>query len=359
MLKLPGLIDPHVHMREPGATHKEDWDSGTQAALAGGFTTVLAMPNTKPPVVDEETLALALDAAAKKARCDYGQYLGAGADNAASAAELAPRCAGLKMYLDQTYGPLRLDDMTLWMEHFANWPAAAPVVVHAEGRSIAAALLVAGLFAHPVHIAHVARREEITLIRAAKEKGQPVTCEVGPHHLFLSQADLVENGGRLAGGRGEVRPRLASPDDQSALWENLEFIDCFATDHAPHTLEEKDSPNPPPGFPGLETALPLLLTAVHAGRLSVEDIVARCYTNPRRIFHLPEQPETWVEVDLDASEAIRTSGAFTRSAWTPFEGMPVRGRVSRVVLRGQTAYENGTVLAPMGYGKNVKLLPNL
>ena len=138
MLRLPGLIDPHVHMREPGATHKEDWDSGTQAALAGGFTTVLAMPNTKPPIVDAETLDLALDAAARKARCDYAQYLGAGPENAASARSLAPRSAGLKMYLDQTYGPLRLDDMTLWMEHFANWPAESPIVAHAEGRSIAA-----------------------------------------------------------------------------------------------------------------------------------------------------------------------------------------------------------------------------
>src|SRR5512147_1244928 len=99
MIKLPGLIDPHVHMREPGATHKEDWDTGTQAALAGGFTTVLAMPNTKPPITDAETLDLALDAAAKKAHCDYGQYVGAGPDNAATAPALAPRAAGLKMYL--------------------------------------------------------------------------------------------------------------------------------------------------------------------------------------------------------------------------------------------------------------------
>src|SRR5512146_2246965 len=146
MLRLPGLIDPHVHMREPGATHKEDWDSGTQAALAGGFTTVLAMPNTQPPITDAATLTLALDAAAYKARCDYAQYLGAGPDNADSAPALAPRTAGLKMYLDQTYGPLRLDDMTLWMEHFARWPAGSPIVAHAEGRSMAAVLEVAQIY---------------------------------------------------------------------------------------------------------------------------------------------------------------------------------------------------------------------
>src|SRR5512142_2857408 len=121
MLRLPGLIDPHVHMREPGATHKEDWDSGTAAALAGGFTSVLAMPNTRPPITDADTLALVEQAAAAKARCDYGLYLGAGPDNPQAAAGLARRAAGLKMYLDQTYGPLRLDDLTLWMAHFAAW----------------------------------------------------------------------------------------------------------------------------------------------------------------------------------------------------------------------------------------------
>lgn len=354
MLRLPGLIDPHVHMREPGATHKEDWDSGTQAALAGGFTAVLAMPNTRPPITDAETLALALEAAGRKARCDYAQYLGAGPDNARSAAALAPRAAGLKMYLDQTYGPLRLDDMTLWMEHFAAWPADQPIVAHAESRSMAAVMLVAQIYDRPVHIAHVALREEILLIRAAKERGLKVTCEVGPHHLFLSQADLTENGGRLAGARGEVRPRLAKPEDQQALWENLAYIDCFATDHAPHTLAEKDGPNPPPGFPGLETALPLLLTAVHAGRLSVEDIVLRCCTNPRRIFHLPEQPETWIEVDPEASWQILAERTFTRSAWTPFEGQPVKGRVTRVVLRGQAAFEDGLIRAEPGSGRNMK-----
>ena len=133
MVRLPGLIDPHVHMREPGATHKEDWDSGTQAALAGGFTTVLAMPNTHPPIIDAETLDLALNAPAQKARCDYGAVSSAPARKMPHSARLlAASTAGLKMYLDQTYGPLRLDEMTLWMDHFANWPADSPIVAHAE-----------------------------------------------------------------------------------------------------------------------------------------------------------------------------------------------------------------------------------
>ncbi len=347
---LPGLIDPHVHLREPGATHKEDWDSGTAAALAGGFTALLAMPNTQPPITDAATLSIALEAARQKARCDYAQYLGAGADNLAALSQLAPGAAGLKMYLDQTYGPLRLDDMTLWMEHFARWPRHLPVVAHAEGRTLAAVILVAALHDRPVHIAHVSTREEILLIRRAKERGVKVTCEVTPHHLFLSDEDIPS----LGVGRSEVRPRLATPTDRAALWENLEVIDCFATDHAPHTLQEKDSPNPPPGFPGLETALPLLLTAVKEGRLTLEDVVLRMYTNPQRIFALPPQPETWVEVDEDAVWEISAAELHTRSAWTPFEGWKARGRVRRVVLRGREVFRDGQVLAPTGYGRNLR-----
>lgn len=350
MIQLPGLIDPHVHMREPGAEHKEDWDSGTAAALAGGFTLVLAMPNTRPPVTDISSLEAALNAAQSKARCDYAQYLGAGADNTLSAASLAPRTAGLKMYLDQTFGPLRLDNMNDWLAHFERWPVSSPLVVHAEGRSIAAAILMAYISKRPVHIAHVTLREEIQVIRAARERGLPVTCEVTPHHLFLSNDDIAQIGER----RAEVRPRLASPDDVQALWENLAYIDCFASDHAPHTLAEKDGEKAPPGFPGLETSLPLLLTAVHAGRLTLDDIILRCHTNPRRIFHLPKQPDTWVEVDPDARWEVRANQAFTRCGWTPFEGTPVTGRVERVVLRGQEAFHAGQVLTQPGSGQNVR-----
>jgi carbamoyl-phosphate synthase/aspartate carbamoyltransferase/dihydroorotase len=350
MIRLPGLIDPHVHFREPGATHKEDWDSGTSAALAGGFTQVLAMPNTQPPVTDAETLQLALSAAHQKARCDYAQYIGAGVDNVESAPLLASQAAGLKLYLDQTFGPLRLDQMSLWRQHLAAWRRSRPVVAHAEGRTLAAVILMAALCDRPLHLAHVSTREEILIIRAAKEKGFKITCEVTPHHLFLCDADLPS----LGSSRGEVRPQLATSADREALWQNLEVIDCFASDHAPHTLAEKDGTNPPPGFPGLETALPLFLTAVSEGRLSLEDIVARCVTNPRRIFNLPEGPETWIEVDPQSKWEIKAANTFTRCAWTPFEGYPVCGRLVRTVLRGQEAYRDGKLLVNPGFGRNIR-----
>lgn len=360
MLNLPGLIDPHVHLREPGGTHKEDFDSGTCAALAGGVTMVLAMPNTKPPVFDASTLDLALGAAKGKARCDYAQFIGAGPYNADSAAVLADKAAALKMYLDTTYGELRLDDMTQWMPHFEKYPMEYPIVVHAEGRTMAAAILFAAIYDRPVHIAHVSLAEEVLLIKAAKEKGIKVTCEVCPHHLFLTlpppnpAPNSLDLGPGKGGGRMEVRPRLATQKDVDALWENLDVIDCFATDHAPHTLAEKDSENPPPGFPGLETALPLWLTAAGDGRLTMDDIILRMHVNPRRIFNLPEQPGTWVEVDENAEYEIKAENLFTRCGWTPFEGWKVRGRVKKVVLRGRTAFEDGRILVQKGYGRNVR-----
>jgi carbamoyl-phosphate synthase / aspartate carbamoyltransferase / dihydroorotase len=349
-MQLPGLVDLHVHMREPGALHKEDWDSGTAAALAGGFTTVLAMPNTKPPVTDRDSLELALASAREKARCDYAQFLGAGADNIGQARVLAHLAAGLKMYLDQTYGPLRLDNMSDWMAHFAAWPASLPIAAHAEGRSLAAVILMAAIFDRPIHLCHVSKQEEILLIRAAKEKGLKVTCEVTPHHLFLTKEDIST----LGEGVSEVRPRLAEPSDRDALWKNLDVIDCFATDHAPHTQAEKESQDPPPGFPGLETALPLLLNAVFEGRLSLDDLVLRLHTNPRQIFKLPEQPETYIEVDPHQTWEIRAEETYTRCGWTPFEGWKVRGRLRTVTLRGQEVYRNGKVLAIPGYGKDLR-----
>lgn len=352
MLRLPGLIDPHVHLREPGATHKEDWSSGTAAALAGGFTAVLAMPNTAPPICDEETLSLSLTLASQKAHCDYAQFVGAGADNASKLPPLAGKAAGLKLYLDQTYGPLRLTDQAAWRKHFETWPFDKPLCLHAEGETLAAVLKLAVEMNRPIHFCHVSRKDEILLIRAAKERGAAVTCEVTPHHLFLSEEDISA----IGSGRSEVRPRLASLADQQALWDNLDIVDCFASDHAPHTLAEKDGVSPPPGFPGLETALPLFITAIQAGRLKLEQLITHCYTNPKRIFGLQDQPETWVEVDENAVWHIRAADLHTRAGWTPFEGHQVQGRVTRVVLRGQEVFKDGQVLSQPGFGRNLRAI---
>ncbi|XP_063727618.1 multifunctional protein CAD-like isoform X2 [Symsagittifera roscoffensis] len=375
IITLPGLIDVHVHMREPGAAYKEDWASGTAAALAGGITMLVAMPNTKPSVVDLSSLEKAFHCASKNARCDFALFIGATETNAGLIPALTKSTAlgimedgsgdkkplqvtgsAVKMYLNDTYSTLKLSNMSDWMKHFELCPRDLPLCVHAEGHTMGSAILLAEMFDRHVHICHVSTKDEIEIIKLAKSRNLKVTCEVCPHHLFLSRDQLEDKGGAccmLKGGRQEVRPRLATNVDQEALWNNLDVIDCFATDHAPHTPEEKDSANAPPGFPGLETMLPLLLTAVHQGRLTIEQLVNKLHHAPKQIFNLSEQSKTFVEVDFDHEWTIPKAMTYSKAKWTPFEGMKVKGAVRRVVLRGEVACIDGVVVAKPGFGKHV------
>eukprot|EP00092_Neocalanus_flemingeri_P024222 GFUD01026270.1.p1 GENE.GFUD01026270.1~~GFUD01026270.1.p1 ORF type:complete len:2226 (-),score=685.36 GFUD01026270.1:76-6753(-) len=351
IVRLPGLIDTHVHLREPGAVHKEDLSTGTAAALAGGVTMVCPMPNTNPSIVDETTLSLVKELARNKAYCDYAIMIGASADNFDKIPALSSQVAGLKMYLNDTFTTLRMDSVSDWIKHFEHWPRNAPLCVHAEGRTTAAAILLATLHDRPLHVCHVARREEIEVIKIAKARGLPITCEVCPHHLFLCEDDIE----RLGENKAQVRPMLVSKDDQQALWDNMDIIDCIATDHAPHTLAEKTSSKPPPGFPGLETMLPLMLTAVNDGRLTLEDLEQKMHHNQRRIFGLPEQPDTYIEVDMDQEWTIADKPLHSKAGWTPFAGMKVKGALRRVILRGEVAFIDGKVLVKPGFGQDVRL----
>ena len=240
---------------------------------------------------------------------------------------------------------------------FETWPYNIPIVAHAENHTVASILCLAEIYSRSVHIAHVARRNEILLIRAAKEKGLPVTCEVTPHHLFLHHGNtqFIVNTYGYAEGFRYVKPELQTIDDCQALWDNIDIIDCIATDHAPHTREEKsNAKNPPPGFSGLQTALPLMLTAVNNGKLTLEQLIEKMYTNPKRIFNLPDQgDDTFVEIDIERQWIIDDKFLLSKSAWTPFIGMTVRGAVHRVVLHNEVVFVDGQVLAEQGSGKNI------
>ena len=381
-LRLPGLVDAHVHLREPGYTQKEDLHSGTCAALAGGVTTVLDMPNTVPPTSTPEQLQEKVNLARSKAVCDVGLFVGATVADADAYLPAATRACGLKIYVNETFGSLRIEELGLLHRLFRTWAARAdeldgwrhaaspgsslgPIAVHAEEFMLPVCLTLSHLYDLPLHIVHVSRRSEIELIRAAKEKGILVTCEATPHHLFLTEEEFNRGGNRF-----DMRPKLATPDDVAALWENLEVIDIFATDHAPHTLSEKgmqrqgeseeegeksDSAHaahePLPGVPGVETMLPLLLTAVDAGRLELDDLLLRCFRNPRRIYCLPEQHQTWIEVETDTVYELSDERTRARCGWTPFAGRQVVGRVEKVVLRGQPVFDGERVLAAPGSGR--------
>ncbi len=346
--KLPGLIDIHVHLRDLDSSHKEDFRTGTAAALAGGVVAVLDMPNTIPPTVNRKTLHQKAKIASEKALCDFGLYLGATSENAAECAELSHHVAGLKIYFSETYGPLRLEKLPSLMSHFRKWPAEKPLAVHAEGFSMAAVIALAQVYDRSVHICHVSKKAEIQLIREAKEKGVKITCEVTPHHLFLTQAD-EERLGSLA----FMKPSLGTEEDRAALWDNLPVVDVIASDHAPHTLVEKGSSDAPPGVPGLETTLPLLLTAVAEGRLSLQRLVELMHTNPVRIYRLRTFEDSWVEVDLKARYTLTNAMLKTKCGWTPFEGMKVQGRIQRVYLHGVEAYADGKVMVSPGFGRSL------
>ena len=378
LLVLPGLVDVHVHLREPGAEHKEDLTSGTQAALAGGITTVLGMPNTSPPITDAASLSRVTALAQRKAVCDFGFFLGATSDNAAEAATLSD-AVGLKMYMGSSTGSLLVDEFGDQYAHFQTYPPERPIAVHAEDEAAvhwfarrgqrrpalcaaletARALVFAEHLNRRVHVCHLSTTHELELVRAAKARGVPVTCEVTPHHLFLTD----EAEWRLA-ARVKMNPPLRSPSDVDSLWKHLSRIDAIASDHAPHTLEEKKVglADAPAGVPGLETMLPLMLTAANQGRLLLSDVVRLTSNGPAEIFGLahkghvaPGYDADLVLVDYEARWTIKEDKLWTKCGWSPFAGRRVKGRVERVYLRGRLAYADGQVLVEPGYGQAVEI----
>ncbi len=379
---LPGLIDAHVHVREPGATAKEDWESASRAALAGGVTTILDMPNNDPPTIDAGRVREKLDLAKRSSVCDFGVYLGATASNVGLAARLSKEIVGLKIYLGSTTGSLLLDDWRLLYEHLRATPATMPVVVHAEdeeclkvfaGSSVddhdrnrpglCAELAVAHIIAaaraagRGAHVAHVSTPAELRAIAAARAVVPDLTCEVCPHHLFLTADDAA----RL-GGWGKVNPPLRPAADVLDLWTELGTVDLVATDHAPHTLQEKGQSfaDAPSGFPGLETMLSLLLLGVKHGRVGLPRVASLTSAGPARLFRLQGKgvlaagyDADIVAVDPAAQWQVEGHRLQTKSRWSPFDGWRLPGRPVSVWRRGEHVVDAGQVRASPGSGRPV------
>ncbi len=345
-LVLPGLIDAHVHLREPGATHKEDIASGTSAALAGGVLGVLDMPNNRPQTASRLTLAAKLDLFAQKAVSDYGLFVGYDGHDLQALVEAAPAAVGLKLYLDETYGDMTIREPASLAALFEAWPGPGPIAIHAESQAIRVAIDLAERYHQHLHVCHVPHPNELLRIESARQRGVVVTCEVTPHHLFLTGED-----GQRLGPYGRMKPPLLSPADVQLFWRRLSLVDIIASDHAPHSMAEKDSPDPPPGVPGLETTLPLLLWAADRGMLTLERLQALTWHGPLHVFGLQPPADSAVEIRIGQPYTLPSDGYRTRCGWSPFAGHPALGRVSRVRLRGQTVWESGRLLARPGYGR--------
>jgi carbamoyl-phosphate synthase/aspartate carbamoyltransferase/dihydroorotase len=341
-IRLPGLIDVHVHLRDPGQTQKEDFLTGTQAAIAGGFTTVIDMPNNAEPITTIERLKQKIAIAKSKTVAEIGFHYGSMGDNLDSFEEASKLAIGLKLYLNKTTGGYLLSPEHL-KKIYAAWPVNKPVLLHAEEDVIDIAIESMKEAKRPIHVCHMPSKEILQKIITAKKAGLPVTCGVCPHHLFLTNSDED----RL-GVYGKMLPSLKTQEDQDYLWENLEYIDIFESDHAPHAHQEKKEGAF--GVPGLETTLPLLLTAYKQGRITIEQIIEKCHTNPAKIFNLPTDENTYVEVDM-TEYIIQNDALFTKCGWSPFECIKVSGKVSKTVIRGVTVYENPKIVVEPGSGK--------
>lgn len=346
--RLPGLIDPHVHLRTPGQETKEDFLTGTSAALAGGFTAVIDMPNNKVPITTIEKLKEKEELAQQQIVSDIGFHFGTLGDNLSEFDRILEEgrgVKGLKIYLNQTTGNFLLDKKHL-AEIFERWPQELPILFHAEDETFDDVLEV--LYMHPrkIHLCHMSTAYELKRVMEAKEKGMNVTCGVTPHHLFLSEKHFKDYGAFAM-----MRPPLMPQSDVDFLWEHLRSVDMIESDHAPHTLAEKESNNPPNGIPGLETTLPLLLTAVSQNAMTLNDVKRLCYEGPSNRFAISQGEDTYVEVDLDEEYVIEQANLFSKAKWTPFNGWKMKGKIKKTILHGATVFENGKIMASSGSGQ--------
>ncbi len=255
LVTLPGLIDPHVHLRDPGQTHKEDFFTGTNAALAGGYTTVLDMPNNAEPITTLERLEAKIASARNQVVSDIGFHFGSLGDNFDEFPKVIDKVTGLKIYMNVTTGNFKIDASKL-IDIYRAWSSDKPILLHAEDDVSDIVFKTLAAVPKQTHICHVSSEAELSFVMRAKDKGLPITCGITPHHLFLTSIDAD----RL-GPYGHMKPFLKTQKDVDFIWQHIDAVDLIESDHAPHTREEKDSDTPPFGVPGLETTLPLMLTA--------------------------------------------------------------------------------------------------
>lgn len=403
LIVLPGLIDVHVHLYDPGWPEWEDFPHGTRAAAAGGITTILEMPVSMPPVDSAEVFRSRLAAVRGRAVVDFGLYGGLGDGNPGAAEGMAEAGAiAFKSFrargrpgTETAQSGIRARDAGAMLERFRESAATGrPHAVHVEhdalcdhfgamarsrgwlrpeqhnlGRpevceiaSTAETLALAREAGACLHLVHMSAPDAVAMAARAREAGQAVTVETCPQYLLFTMEDMAR-----FGVYGKVHPPLRAPESRDRLWELVRAgaVDVIATDHAPYDGAEKerfasDILRAPAGHPGLEAMLPALLTQVHAGRLSLEQLVALTSENPARIFGLapakgairPGADADLVLVDAGRSHVLRAADFFTKARATDrwFDGMPVRGIPVMTVVRGAVVYDRGEITAPTGHG---------
>ena len=388
---LPGVIDSQVHFREPGLEWKEDLESGSRAAVLGGVTAVFEMPNTEPTTTDADALADKLKRAKGRMHCDHAFYIGGTHNNAPFLGELErlPGCCGVKVFMGASTGTLLVPDdegVGAILRHInrrgtfhsedeyrlaerrplartGDWTS-HPEVRDAESaiRSTRRLVGLAKALGKRIHVLHVTTADEIAFLADHKDVA---SVEVTPQHLTLTGPQDYE---RLK-GFAQMNPPIRDVHHQAGLWRGVAMgvADVLGSDHAPHTKDEKARvyPASPSGMPGVQTLLPIMLTHVAEGRLSLERLVDLTSHGPQRIFGLADKGRVaegydadLTLVDLNARRTITHAAMASRCGWTPFDGLEAKGWPMATIIRGLTVMREGEVIAPHA-GEPVRFLETL
>ena len=370
---LPGAIDPHVHFREPGQPEKEDLESGSRAAAAGGVTAFLDMPNNIPNATDRLTLENKIALAGRKAVTHHGFFIGATKDNVSDlqSVEGMDGVCGIKIFMGSSTGDLLVHEQKHLEDIFANtggiiathaedegrlqqriaeFGHRTDIASHAECRDVECAFLATKRAAalardhdHRLHIVHMTSAKEADWL--SSNKGDLITTEVCTQHLTFDQDDVEELGVRVL-----MNPPIRYTEDKETLWSRLKdgTIDCVVTDHAPHTLESKSLgfPKAPAGMPGVETSLPLMLTHAMNGKCSVADVVRWMCEGPARVYGMQNKGSLTegydgdlTLVDLHTSRTITDADTWTRVGWTPYNEMELTGWPMYTVVDGKVVHK--------------------
>lgn len=370
---LPGVIDDQVHFRDPGLTHKEDLRTGSHACAKGGVTTFLEMPNTNPATITLDALDAKLDIAAEKCVVNYGFYIGATPDNVEVLSQ-ATRTPGIKIFIGSSTGNLLVDQQKALERIFAG--TSLTICAHCEDEATVranserlgggschadhsrirdhnAALIatkravdLADRHNHRFHVLHVSTAQEAEFLRTTSDL---ITAEACPHHLLFNINDYERLGSLV-----QMNPSIKTSEDCDALWDALRngAIEVVATDHAPHTREEKNQPYPksPSGLPAVENSLALMLNAVHEGNCTLEQVVQWMCEAPARVWDIVNKGRITegydadlVLVDLAREHTIRNEDQLTKSGWSPWHGATLTGLPVRTWVMGQTVFSDGQV----------------
>ncbi len=376
---LPGVIDDQVHFREPGLEHKEDLHTGSVACAKGGITTFLEMPNTRPTTTTLDALEDKLNRAASKCVVNYGFYVGAAFDpvrreSNISVLKAAQRTPGIKIFIGSSTGDLLVDDQEALEQIFAE--TTLPICAHCEDettvrenakrlsgttdvadhsriRDVAAAIVatrravdLATRHRHRFHVLHVSTGVEAEFLR---HRPAWVTAEACPHHLFFTTDDYPRLGSLI-----QMNPSIKSASDVAMLWNALRdgTIEVIATDHAPHTLEEKRQPYPksPSGLPAVENSLALMLDAAARGLCTLQQVVSWMCAAPARVWDIDRKGQIvegfdadLVLVDLNRRHTIFNADQLTKSGWSPWDGQTLTGLPVRTIVMGKTVFADGRV----------------